>query len=41
MLYKVIVLLLRTKQAQMPFFDDVASKFYFMFKGSDKLAKIL
>ena len=40
MLYKVIVLLLRTKQAQMLFiyymFDDVVSQLYFMFMALTK-----
>ena len=43
--FKVIVLLLRTKRAKMLFihyvFDDVASKFYFMYTALTKWAKIL
>ena len=45
MLYKVIVLLLRTKQAQMLFiyymFDDVVSQLYFMFMALTRWQKIL
>ena len=42
--YKVIVLLLQTKRAQMLFiyyvFDNVASKFFYVY-GSDKMIKNL
>ena len=43
--YKVILLLLWTKQAKMLFiyyvFDDVTSKFYFMFMALTRWQKIL
>ena len=44
MLHKVIVLLLRTKQAKMLFIYyvfDVASKFYFLFTALTRWQKIL